>query len=75
MKPLPVDVHWVSTKYELADPYTRGVPLPEVPCATQGLSLYDAAVKNFELRTLGQAATPNVCLRGIGHLPPMSSKR
>ena len=53
MKPLPVDVHWVSTKYELADPYTRGVPLPEVPCATQGLSLYDAAVKNFELRTLG----------------------
>ena len=53
MKPLPVDVHWVSTKYELADPYTRGVPLPEVPCATQDLPLYDAALKNFELRALG----------------------
>ena len=53
MKPLPVDVHLVSTKYELADPYTRGVPLPEVPCATQDLPLYDAALKNFELRALG----------------------
>ena len=53
MKPLPVDVHWVSTKYELADPYTRGVPLPEVPCATQDLPLYDAAMEKLELRTLG----------------------
>ena len=53
MKPLPVDVTWVSTKFELADPYTRGATLPEVPCATNDLLLYDAAMKNPQLRELG----------------------
>ena len=51
--PLPVDVTWVSTKYELADPYTRGVTLPEVSCPAQHLHLYDAAITNPQLRELG----------------------
>ena len=51
--PLPVDVTWVSTKFELADPYTRGATLPEVSCLTQHLKLYDAAMTNPQLRELG----------------------
>ena len=52
--PLPVDVTWVSTKYELADPYTRGIALPEVSCPAKDLKLYDAAMTNPQLRELGK---------------------
>ena len=45
---------WVSTKYELADPYTRGIALPEVSCPAKDLKLYDAAMTNPQLRELGK---------------------
>ena len=52
-KPIQVDVTWVSTKYMLADPYTRGVTLPAVHSAAQDLHLYNAASENSELRAQG----------------------
>jgi len=48
--PVQVDVTWVSTTVMLADPYTRGVPLPALRSATHDLVVYNAAVKNQELR-------------------------
>ena len=51
--PVDVDVTWVSTLCELADPYTRGVLLPVVPSATCDLPVYETACQNSVLRAQG----------------------
>jgi len=52
--PVQLDTQWVSTKFQLADPYTRGTSLPTIPCSTTTLPVYDIALLNSELRARGQ---------------------
>jgi len=51
--PVQLDTQWVSTKYQLADPYTRGTSLPTIPCSTTTLPVYDTAITNSELCARG----------------------
>lgn len=59
---LPVDTRWVSTKHQLADPYTRGEALPPIGCETDRLALYEQASKSGELRAMATHTFPTMKL-------------